>query len=404
MNNKLLKIISILSFFLLFTSCNIIKTVKILKKGSVAQKNFKEEISFESRAGLIIVKATVNRKDYNFIYDSGATNAVTKELAEALKLKPLTNQVAEDSEGKKGRIQFALIDEIKLGKISFLNTAVAIIDLNAIPELACLHVDGLIGANLMRKAFWQIDYIKQILIVASNLDSLRIPKNAFSFSFSPLISGTPVVDVELSGIKSKGNIFDTGSSGEITLSAPVFKKLLKKNTSLKYLRGIGSSSAGLYGKGNDTNYIAKIEGLKMGTLLLSNHIIDFKRDKGNLGSNFFKDYIVSLDWKQNKIWFVPQSQEEQEWGTFGFSTSKVNKKLVISYLIENSPAANAGIKLGDEILFVNGKDYSNTSDADYCEIIVKQAPWKKEKKLQMVLKSDGAEKTVDLEKKNLFRN
>ena len=109
------KIFSILSFALLFTSCNIIKTIKVLKKGSVAQKNFKEQISFESRAGLIVVKVNINGKEYNFIYDSGATNCVTKELAAALHLKPVVGQTATDSEGKKGGIQFAMINEIKLG-------------------------------------------------------------------------------------------------------------------------------------------------------------------------------------------------------------------------------------------------------------------------------------------------
>ena len=64
------KIIPILSFLLLFTSCKIIKTIKVLKKGIVAQKNFREEVSFESRAGLIVVKVKVNGKDFTFIYDS----------------------------------------------------------------------------------------------------------------------------------------------------------------------------------------------------------------------------------------------------------------------------------------------------------------------------------------------
>jgi len=398
------KSIPILTFFLLFASCNIIKTIKILKKGTVGQKNYREQVSFETRAGLIVVKVTINGKEHNFIYDSGATNCVTKELAKELNLKPIVDQTATDSEGKTGGIQFAMIDEIKLGKISFLNTAAAIIDLNAIPELACLHVDGLIGANLMRKALWQIDYAKQTIVFASHIDSLHVPANAFSFSFSPMISGTPVIEVEVDGIKSTGNIFDTGSTGEITLSASAFKTIRKKDPNFKFLRGIGSSSAGLYGKGNDTNYLAKVDMLKMGTLSLANHTIEFKRKDGNLGSAFFKDYIVTLDWHQKKIWFVPQPKTEQQWETFGFSVSKDNTKLVVSYLIENSPATIAGIKLGDEVVSVNGESYENIAGEVYCDLLMKQSSWKKEIKLQMVIRSGGVEKTIALEKKNLFAN
>lgn len=393
--------ILICSSFLI--SCNIVKTVKILKKGEVAQKNFKEEIPFETRAGLIVIKATVNNKEYRFIYDTGATNCVTKEVAEELKLKPVIDQTAVDAEGKKGGIQFAMLDEIKLGKVSFVNTAAAIIDLKAIPELACLGVDGLIGANLMRKACWQIDYVKQMLVFSDDLKSLEVPANAFSFGFSPLISGTPVVDVEADGTKSSGNIFDTGSTGEIVLSVPTLKTILKKNNRFKYLRGVGSSSAGLYGKGNDTNYIARTQTIKMGTLLLNDHITEFKRDKGNLGSGFFKNYIVTLDWDQHKIWFMPQAEMKRDWETFGFSLSKSEKRLVISYLIENSPAAMAGLKTGDEVISVNEKDYRNISDDDYCDITIRQSPWKKEKKIQLVVKpASGEAKTIELEKRNLF--
>jgi len=389
--------------FLGFTGCNIIKTIKVLKKGEVAQKNFKETVSFESRAGLVIVKVNIQGKDYQFIYDSGATNAVTKELAETLGLKPVLDQTAEDSEGKKGGIKFAMIDDLKLGKVSFLNTAAAIIDLNAITELACLEVDGLIGGNLMRKACWQIDYEKKLLTFASSIDSLSIASNAFSFPFSPLISGTPVVDVELEGVKSKGNIFDTGSSGEITLSASTFKKVLKQNPTFKYVRGIGSSSAGLYGKGYDTSYVGKTNALKMGSLVLTDCVVDFKRAEGNLGSGFFKDYIVTLDWKQNKIWFAPQPKEKQAWETFGFSTIKNDTRLFVSYLVENSPAAMAGVTVGDQVVSVNGKYYDIVTNEEYCEMIVKQVPWKKEKTMVLIFKSqNGAERTVTLEKKALF--
>jgi hypothetical protein len=402
MKNKILFLSCIFLFTLLLDSCKIIKTIKILKKGTITQKNFKEQISFETRAGLIVVKVNIDGKDYNFIFDSGATNCVTKELAAALKLKPVVNQTAEDAEGKKGGIQFAMIKELKMGNISFCNTGAAIIDLLAVPELACLKVDGLIGANQMRKCFWQIDYLKQQLTFASNLDSLKVPASASSFSFKPLLTGTPLVEVELEGVKCDGNIFDTGSSGAVTLSAGSFKKVMKKNPAFKHIRGVGSSSSGLYGAGFDTTYMASTT-LKAGTFTAANKVVEFKRDKGNLGSDFFKDYIVTIDWKQNKIWFVPQATESSPWETFGFVALKKQNKLVLTFLFENSPASDAGLNLGDEIVSINEKDFSNLSNEDYCSMIVNQAPWKKENKLLVKFKTKGGmEKTVSLEKRNLL--
>ncbi len=395
-------IVPILLLTLLLSGCNAIKTVKVLKKGEVVQKKFREEISFESRAGLIVMKVKVNGKDYNFIFDSGAVNCVTKEVSDELKLKPVLDQTAVDAEGKSGGIKFVMLDELKIGAISFKNTSAAVIDLRAVPELACLKVDGLIGANLMRKAFWQLDYVKQTITVSDVLDSLHIPKNASSFPFTPEISGTPIVEVELEGMKSKGNIFDTGSTGAITLAGPAFKKALAKNPSIKYVRGVGSNSAGLYGAGFDTSYAAKVN-LKMGTLSLPNQPIEAKREKGNLGSAFFKNYVVTMDWKHSRIYFVPQDNRTSGWETFGFAVTRKNNGLAISFLYENSPAAIAGIQRGDEIVSINGKKYTDLTGEEYCETITKPAPWKKEKTIELAYRSAGGVlKTVKLEQKAML--
>lgn len=383
-------------------SCHIIKTIKVLKKGEVAQKNFCEKINFESRVGLIIMKVKVNGHDYNFIFDSGAVNCVTKEVAKELNLKPVIKQKAEDSEGKTGGIEFAMLDEIKIGKISFKNTSAAIIDLGAVPELACLKVDGLIGANLMRKIFWQLDYVKQTATFSDHLDSLYVPKDAAVIPFTAELSGTPTVEVELDGMKSKGNIFDTGSSGAVSLSGPTFRKYLQKNPSTKFVRGLGSNSAGLYGVGFDTTYAAKLN-LKMGTLSLKNQLVESKREKGNLGSDFFRDYIVTMDWAHSKIYFVAQEVLPATWETFGFSTNKKDKKLYVSFLYENSPAALAGIKRGDEIVSINGIRYDNMNNEDFCEMLIKTPSWKKERVIEITYKpADGPAKTTSVERKPLL--
>jgi hypothetical protein len=387
---------------LLLSSCHLIKTVKVLKQGEVVQKNFVERVNFESRVGLIIMNVKVNGHDYNFIFDSGAVNCVTKEVAKELGLKSVIKQKAEDSEGKTGGIQFAILNEMQIGKVAFKNTSAAIIDLQAVPELACLRVDGLIGANLMRKLFWQLDYAKQTVTFSDHLDSLSVPSDASVIPFTSELSGTPIVEVELDGMKSKDNIFDTGSSGAVSLSGPTFRTYLQKHPDTKYVRGFGSNSAGLYGAGTDTTYAAMLN-LKMGSLELKNQLVESKREKGNLGSDFFRDYIVTMDWKSKKIHFVSQGTPATEWETFGFSTNKQDKQLYISFLFENSPAALAGLKRGDKIISIDGIRYDNMSNEDFCNLIVKSAAWKKARVIEITYTSqDGQPKTVQVERKPLL--
>ncbi|MFN6083598.1 MAG: hypothetical protein ACK476_01545, partial [Fluviicola sp.] len=61
--------VSILVLFL-FSSCNTLKLIKVLKKGSVEQKEFKTEIPFEMRLGLVIIPVTINGKTYEFLVDT----------------------------------------------------------------------------------------------------------------------------------------------------------------------------------------------------------------------------------------------------------------------------------------------------------------------------------------------
>lgn len=392
---------------ILFSSCNIIKTVKLLKQGSVSVPRFKEEIPFELRAGIIVIKVEIEGKVYDFIFDSGATNAVSLELSKKLDLKTVSQQESVDFEGKTETIGFAELKKISIGKISFNNTAAAIIDLKKVPEINCLKVDGLIGGNLMRKAVWHIDYKNQKIIFADNIDSLNVPANTPFVAFTPLISGTPVFKADINGMVSNKIIFDTGSSGDLMLLKKDLEKLNEKDKTLKQVRGVGSNSSGLYGRKLDTTYVAKIPLVKIGGLEITNQIAEFKKtDLGNCGSGFLKNYLVTFDWKNSKAWFQnPSPEEKNDWASFGFVPIVKDGKMFVSYLYENSPAELNGIRLNDQVLFVNSVDYNLISDDAYCDMVVNKFLWKNTETLSLIIRSENKEeRKITITRKDLFDN
>ena len=399
--------IQICSCVLLICSCNIIKTVKVLKKGKTGQEHFREMIPFETRAGLIIVEVELKGKKYHFIFDSGATNAVSQEVADELHLKPVLDQTAEDASGIKKGVKFAILDTVKMGHAIFLETAACIIDLKQVPEIACMQVDGLIGANLMRTAKWQIDYVKKEMIVTDAISGLSIPKDASVIPFHPMLSGTPVIEAEIGGLKCGGNIFDLGSTGTVMLTEGFRQKLLKKHDGFPQVKGIGSNSSGLYGMVPDTSYTGRVDHLRTGSLVLDNYVLDFKRSKnGNFGSGLFKDYIVTMDWDQQKIFFQPQpSKKDEKWSTFGFVPLVKDKKFIVSFLYDNSPASMAGMMIGDRVISINGKDFTEVSAEAYCEMIKGNAPWKLEEKMKLVVRpaNGGPDKEMVLLKKDILQ-
>jgi len=402
--NSFKQIVCIAILGIVLPSCDLIKTVHLLKQGEVSKKHFKEEITFEERAGIIILKIKIENEFYDFIFDTGAPNAVSLSLAEKLKLKTECEQKAVDSEGRSETAGFATIEKLSIGTIDFSNTACAIIDLEKVPEIKCINVQGLIGGNLMRKSKWQIDYKNQKIIFTSDLDSLLIPKNTPSISFKSLVSGTPTIYCEVNGIQSEKAIFDTGSSGEILLTKKDLDKLIEMDQKTYTVRGIGSNSSGLYGRRPDTSYLAKVDVFKLGDLNVLDNVLEFKNgDNGNIGSGFLKNYIVTIDWDSERIWFQIKGEEQSsEWSSFGFVPAVKDGKMYISLLYDDSPAIANGLLLNDQILSINGIDFRLVSEEAYCEMIVNKFTWKTSNELEMLILSDGIEKQITLTRKDLF--
>src|SRR5690606_3325537 len=126
---------------------------------------------------------------------------------------------------KKEDLEYVILDEITIGCVNFLNTGAAIADLKRSSVIACLDIDGIIGANLMQKAIWQIDYQNQVLRVSNTLNSFNI-ENGKHIQFNQKFTGTPIVDVNLNGVVAKNVTIDTGSNDDFGFSEHTFNEFI----------------------------------------------------------------------------------------------------------------------------------------------------------------------------------
>ena len=82
----------------LFASCSIFKTIKLIKQGEIEQKQFKVQIPFENRAGLIVLKVKINEIEHDFLFDTGAPTVLSEKLFKKLNLKVKAVQKTTDSQ------------------------------------------------------------------------------------------------------------------------------------------------------------------------------------------------------------------------------------------------------------------------------------------------------------------
>lgn len=352
-------------------ACKAIKTVKIFKQGEVVQKEFKVEIPFEYRLGLVILKVEIQGEKYDFIVDTGAPNVVSTELAAKLGIRPSVKQKTKDSQGGKEDLGFAEIPDLSIGGIHFTHTGTAIADLQQSKEIACLRIDGFIGSNLMKKAIWQFDYKKQIVTITNDKSKLDIPSEVQTITFRQLITGTPVIDISYDGIMDRNVTFDLGSNGNFISSEKILHEV-KKGKETRSTYGYGNNNSGLFGqKEADTMKYGVIDEIKFGDVTLQKQLVSFSQKRSRtIGTDFLKNYKVIIDWTEEKILLIPVVKYDYaRLKTFGISPRFNEDKLLVGFLFHQSSAEEQGIAVGDQIIEINQVNYRTISGEKWCAIL-----------------------------------
>lgn len=397
--NPSIYIFTICLFF--FSSCAMIKTKKLLTGGEVLQKEFKTEIPFEYRSGLIILKVTIDGNQYDFMLDTGAPNVVSKELAQQLNLKTEGKRKVSDSQKASSKLSYSKIKKLSIGNLDFLNTGAIISELS-IGAVGCLELDGLIGANLMKKAIWKIDYPNKVITIANSKDALQLSGTQKIIPFDHPAQGTPRIDIQFNNVLQKNVTYDTGSNRGFSAPKKVLNQLVKADASTPIAYGFGISSYGLYGAGKmDSLYYAKVDNISIGDVSLKDQIVKFKTNESiTLGTPFFKNYVTILDWFKKEIILIPQKEVELDKPDFGFSHNFKDQRLWVSKIMENSDAFKKGIQVGDQILKIGEQDYSTTSLEDWCELMNNGIT--KDDEITITILKEGKEKSFALKKEKMF--
>ena len=375
--------------------------IKLMSKGEIEQQQFISEIPFDDKMGLIILKVTISGEEYDFLYDTGAPNVISKELAAKLNIKPYVSNKTSDSQGNKEDLEYLLLPKITIGCVDFLNTGAAVADLKRSSVIACLDVDGIIGANLMRKAIWQIDYENKLLRVSNTMSSFKI-EDGERIPFTEKFTGTPISDINVNGAIEKNVTIDTGSNGGFSLSVKTYREA--KDSLAPVVIGVGTTTSGIYGVGEvDTNYYTTFPLISIGNVELKNQMVDF--NKGNsltLGNTFFENYLVTYNWPEKEILLTNKKEHDNSsFNSFGFNYFMNDDKLFVSFLIEGSEADQKGIKRGDQIIALNGVDYSEMTQDKWCEIL-HNTELRKGEQIDVTLMRNDETTSYQFQKKNQF--
>jgi hypothetical protein len=311
------------------------------------------------------------KKDLTLLFDTGASVPVFDKSLE-LEGYNFPDIVIQEADGLSNA-RAVLLGELTVGQdqqvVRARNLGVLLSDLSQVSKLMGRKIDGIVGLSFMTGFLVEIDYAKKNLRFMSPRKfsiSDRKPDNQSTFLL-PLTDSDPkrptstlLVAGKLIGDYDYDFILDTGFGGYVSVAkaAAQLSGLIKNDTPR-----IPGESFSVSHRFNSDKIRASF--LMLGDINLSNRIIqvdarngDSYGQNGIIGNRFLQNYRVTLDCRQHKVWLerttAKEEQDEAAKPTLGLTVRTDGGMIRVVRVAPMSPAARAGVQIGDEILRIAG--------------------------------------------------
>lgn len=349
--------------------------VLFLSLQSVGQTSEMNDMVYHSRH--IYLKSVLNGKSANFVFDTGADMVYVDSTflaGSGLKFSKVGYAMLGGVGGKQQKVKMIFDDAIlNLYGKEYKPKMAPVIQLK--PILGD-KADGLFGIQGLAGKAIIIDYANEKIGFVNQLSDADI--EGFTPVDIEVTSNRIYLPVAISideNITITGKaMMDLGSGGSVSISAAVANRYKLSNIKEKF--GLTYEIGGIGGKSSSWQFRAKkstIASFDMNDLIMeystdSGGALSGKSDHiGLIGNKVWERFYVIIDLKNKRLYLKPNSlfNKMSVFNTLGFTFTDRSKTLgcwVVNGLYHGSEAGRAGLKGGDRILEVNGKDVKSISE------------------------------------------
>lgn len=337
------------------------------------RENFKRvDIRFEYINGFVIVPVLFEGLlPLNFIFDTGAEHTIItqREITDLLQIDYKRRFTILGSDLSTELYAYlAQGVNLKMGDILAKNRAVLVLeeDYMRFEDYAGIDIHGILGADFFRRFIVRIDYRRQV-ISFFNPNNFEGPGEAFTEVDARFLRSKPylMADVAQGSDSSHLNfLLDTGAALPLlinTQSAPglhIPERVIPTNLGA----GLGGFLLG---------YQGQVDELKLPPFTFSQVVTSYQeydlpnidttqldRRNGIIGNGILRRFTVVLNYIEEKAYFAPNKYYKEEFkkdrsGLLIIASGPALNQFDIYSVLDDSPAGQAGLKPGDEILRVN---------------------------------------------------
>lgn len=351
------------------------------------------------KMGKLFVNAVANGQSREFIFDTGSPTILSRTFADALGLKIVGQNTGVDANGAHVTMDVAVLESLSIGGTAFHSVPVLIFDFTGLDMGACIIDGGILGSEILPGSAWRIDTQSQRLSIAATAAALGGEASTVRASLHDFgYPHPPIADYAVGDVKDKA-LFDTGNAEQVTL----FRKVAESPSVRKgfvpgsLFEGHGYEGESAGGRGD----IRELSRFSLSDFRIDNQSIGPVRATTRsvppslVGAGMLASHIVTLDYPGKYLLLEKRRDPVAPRTEAGYALAAIGDHVRVVQLFEKSPAARAGLKLGDDVVAANGRSLVVSPDGPECSISNWLADsFKPEKGANIVVLRDGKRLTI----------
>jgi Aspartyl protease/PDZ domain len=311
----------------------------------------------------IYVPAVVNGAAVQMLLDSGAEATVLNPaIARAVRAQAMGKLGVE---GAGGSSSAAIVTDVsvRLGRLTVTNLTALTMDLSRIGKDVGIPLQAILGQEVFNELIVDIDFVHHRLCFRD--PQHFVPPPGARRLTALRMNGNRVIEVSVEGKSPIPVVFDLGNGSPLDLFPSYWK-------AQRLLEGRPQSRALMGGAGGEQDItVATMRTVRLAGETFRDVPVNFavqasttensERVKGNVGLPLLSRFRVITDFEKNALFLIPNASDMHEAfqkDRSGLTVEQDKGELVVTFVAPHSPAAEAGWKVGDKIVAVDGRPIS----------------------------------------------
>ena len=321
------------------------------------------EIPFQIADGRIVLDVSINgHSPLPFLLDTGGQNYITPEAAALVGIQGSGNFALSGGGSQQENVNFAGGAEMRIGQLDMRNQIFIVGKLPAFVQDrgGQAPLAGLVGYELLRRFPATFNYQKKILTFYRPGSMVKTPSGGQSLRLY-FEGRNPFIEVSVDGVRGYFGI-DTGDRSVTTIfkpfynahQFPVIQPALERRQG-----GIGGLERAL---------LTRVAVLSFGEWTLHSPLVNLtlagqgafssEFDAGNIGYETLRNFVFTLDYEHHRILLEKSAEfgRNTPYNRSGMTLQRnASGKVEVQTITPGTPAAHAGLKIGDTIVSINAE-------------------------------------------------